>query len=73
MFSTHSENSSLLISLPPESSAPEVMLVNSWKRVNAIEILGAMLEEACLKKGLFFQLTSTLFCKVNVKRGFVDR
>jgi hypothetical protein len=35
-----------------------------------IEILGATLEEACLKKGDFFQLISTLFCEV--KRGFVD-
>jgi hypothetical protein len=40
--------------------------------VKNIEILGAMLEEACLKKGrTFFQLISTLFCEV--KRGFVDR
>jgi hypothetical protein len=35
-----------------------------------IEILGAMIEEACLKKGeKKFQLISTLFCKE--KRGFV--
>jgi hypothetical protein len=36
-----------------------------------IEILGATLDEACLKKGEnFFQLISTLFCEVI--RGFVD-
>jgi hypothetical protein len=39
--------------------------------VLTIEILGAMLEEACLKKRSFFQLISALFCEV--KRGFVDR
>jgi hypothetical protein len=34
------------------------------------KILRAILEEACLKKGKFFQLISTLFCEV--KRGFKD-
>jgi hypothetical protein len=35
-----------------------------------IEIFGATLEEASLKKGVFFQLISALVCEV--KRGFVD-
>jgi hypothetical protein len=37
--------------------------------VKTLEILGATLEEASLKKGEFFQPISTLFCEV--KRGFV--
>jgi hypothetical protein len=36
----------------------------------SIEILGAMLKEACLKKGESFSLIFTLFCAVN--KGFVD-
>jgi hypothetical protein len=41
------------------------------ERGKTIEILGAMQEEACLKKReKFIQLISTLFCEV--KRGFVD-
>ena len=36
MFSTHSENSSLLITLL-DSSLPDTMLVNSWKLVNYFE------------------------------------
>jgi hypothetical protein len=35
-----------------------------------IEILGATLEEAFLKKGEFFQVISNLFCEV--KRGLLD-
>jgi hypothetical protein len=38
-----------------------------------IEILGANLEGAFLKKLGFFQLTSTLFCGSEVKRGFAGR
>jgi hypothetical protein len=38
--------------------------------IDTIEILGASLGEACLKKGIFFHLISTIFCEV--KRGFVD-
>jgi hypothetical protein len=44
---------------------------NDHSKITPIEILGATLEEACLKKVEFFQLISTLFCEV--KRGFVDR
>jgi hypothetical protein len=40
-------------------------------RKKTIEILGAMVEEPCLKNGIiFFQPISTQFLKV--KRGFVD-
>jgi hypothetical protein len=41
------------------------------QQVSAIEILGATLEEACLKKrDTFFQLISIVFC--DGMRGFVD-
>jgi hypothetical protein len=50
------------------SSSPPTFVCQT---VFPIEILGAMLEEASLKKGRIFLLISTLFCEV--KRGFVDR